>query len=1268
MTADSWTTLSGYVSTSATWRPGRVSTANQTPPTPEPPAVRIMPIQPQAMEEGPVPALILVVRDSAPDQALTVTYDVGGTAENESDFQPLRGSVTISEKEWFALIAVTPVDDEVEESRESVVIELTVPRAVEGAPYRVTWPGRAVAVIADNDAANRPPSVELTLPRDGSVFRGPLDLGLLARAFDSDGSVEKVEFFAGETSLGVVENETPVVDPELIVNDLQDLEALNTAENPAEFSAHDSGFVPRDSNLTIAPRSSFHLLWEDASIGRHSITAVATDDDGAATTSAPVEIEIVEDNSQPVVNIVARDPIAAEGESANGERDTATFVVHRTGSTDIALPVFYSFHGTAKNDVDFNETPTTITIPEGERTATITIIPVDDTAVEGRENVVIRLEPPACIEIVPPPADCYLVGNRKTAEAHIRDNDESNGNHPPFAQIAHPAQGSLHQSGDDVSIVAHTWDRDGRVVSVEFFADNRSLGTVNAPTPVVDATTGTADILPPFHLTWMDVPAGTYSLTAEATDNDGAKTLSRPVEIKVVETTPPPVVTIEATDAEATESVPRIVGPNDEFTPDTATLRITRTGPTAESLTVYFQVDGSATPNVDHSLRSHVARIPADESSVDIVISPWLDEKVEGDETVIITLVPPVATAFFHLPSRYIVGKPARARAVIHDADTSGENVPPLVELVSPPDGSRFREGANVTLIANARDRDGHVAKVEFFANGESLGTVNGMSPAEGDANTAGLQPESIVQPPRHLFHLVWEDVPAGAFRLTAVATDDDEATGEAESRHIRVIGSEKQIVTVEAVDPIAREGGHVTESGAIASDVNTASFVVSRKGDIDIELPVHYALGGSAKNGVDYRQLSGTVTIPAGHRSARVTVVPIDDNEVERLESVVLEIQPAICPAIFPEPPTCYLVGQPSRAAVHIHDNDLDRNQSPHIAIASPRTGSRYVAPAEIEIVAHARDADGWVTLVEFFAGERKIGESVIHFIEPPDSGQRQVFALNWPAVPEGEYRIRARATDNLGGVSESRPIEINVKPENSNQLIHIRAVDPIASETPHANGDRNTARFVISREGPTDSTIDVPFEIGGSAVQGVDYQQLHPGRAPDTHLGVVKLGEGQSSAVIEINPIDDDTPEGRETVTLKLRNPHIGCPEGATCVLAIFPAPYDLGRSKAAAVILDNDRPTDPIHPGDRDDMPAARRVDDGVVMVTLTTPHLAGAAGDAIVEASEDLVDWFPVANAAVVDGVIHFIDAEAAAKRFLFYRVVSPDENIQRATNF
>ena len=50
--------------------------------------------------------------------------------------------------------------------------------------------------------------------------------------------------------------------------------------------------------------------------------------------------------------------------------------------------------------------------------------------------------------------------------------------------------------------------------------------------------------------------------------------------------------------------------------------------------------------------------------------------------------------------------------------------------------------------------------------------------------------------------------------------------------------------------------------------------------------------LTGEATNGVDYQNLSGTITIPAGSVSADLFVTPIADNAVEGDESLIVELQ----------------------------------------------------------------------------------------------------------------------------------------------------------------------------------------------------------------------------------------------------------------------------------------------------------------------------------------------------------------------------------------
>lgn len=53
---------------------------------------------------------------------------------------------------------------------------------------------------------NHPPSVIITNPASGTMFVHPASITGSAEATDSDGSVTKVEFFAGQTPVGVATN------------------------------------------------------------------------------------------------------------------------------------------------------------------------------------------------------------------------------------------------------------------------------------------------------------------------------------------------------------------------------------------------------------------------------------------------------------------------------------------------------------------------------------------------------------------------------------------------------------------------------------------------------------------------------------------------------------------------------------------------------------------------------------------------------------------------------------------------------------------------------------------------------------------------------------------------------------------------------------------------------------------------------------------------------------------------------------------------------
>lgn len=94
-------------------------------------------------------------------------------------------------------------------------------------------------------------------------------------------------------------------------------------------------------------------------------------------------------------------------------------------------------------------------------------------------------------------------------------------NAPPVVSITSPANGTVFAAPANVAITAHATDSDGSVTNVQFFANANSVGATNGAGPV-------------FTLKANGLAAGSYALTAKATDNGGASTTSGTVNISVV--------------------------------------------------------------------------------------------------------------------------------------------------------------------------------------------------------------------------------------------------------------------------------------------------------------------------------------------------------------------------------------------------------------------------------------------------------------------------------------------------------------------------------------------------------------------------------------------------------------------------------------------------------------------------------------------------------------------------------------------------------------
>jgi hypothetical protein len=190
-------------------------------------------------------------------------------------------------------------------------------------------------------------------------------------------------------------------------------------------------------------------------------------------------------------------------------------------------------------------------------------------------------------------------------------------------------------------------------------------------------------------LVWTNPPVGTnFALTAKATDNGGASTVSLPVFISVLPSLPPPtnrpvLVSVVATDpvaiegtncwpwpglASATATWSNWSATNVTFRfftncgPKNATITVFRLGATNDSLNVAYAIGGTATNGIDYVALPGIVTIPAGQRRADITIAPLDDGPPDITSTVVLKLIADSTG------TNYLLGMPRSAAAIILDS------------------------------------------------------------------------------------------------------------------------------------------------------------------------------------------------------------------------------------------------------------------------------------------------------------------------------------------------------------------------------------------------------------------------------------------------------------------------------------------------------------------------------------------------------------------------------------------------------------------------
>lgn len=390
-----------------------------------------------------------------------------------------------------------------------------------------------------------------------------------------------------------------------------------------------------------------------------------------------VEIQSA-DAALPGVSVAASDSSAAEPGT-----NTGAFTFTRTGDTAQPLVVAYNIAGSAGNGTDYQQLLGTVTIPAGSATAVVTIKPIDDSAVESSETVVLSVA-----------ASSNYTAAAGSATVNIADNDSSGVfatkiNFQPASAPA--AAGHLIDGGHAFAArngLSYGWNTDNtswvrdrnkmsdqRLDTLNHFAGKTWELAVPNGTYTVTIAAGDPqyyDSVYRVNAEGVLVVSGTPSTTTRffqgtqtvnvsdgrLTIASGSGAVNNKINfIEVTQTTVAPVVPVVTVAAPTSNA--------SENGPTSRAFTITRSGATAEALAVYFTIGGTANNGGDYAAINSPVTIPAGSASATVEVSPIDDAHVESVESVVLTLVAQQA---------YTIGAASNATIRIDDNETATGN------------------------------------------------------------------------------------------------------------------------------------------------------------------------------------------------------------------------------------------------------------------------------------------------------------------------------------------------------------------------------------------------------------------------------------------------------------------------------------------------------------------------------------------------------------------------------------------------------------------
>lgn len=319
---------------------------------------------------------------------------------------------------------------------------------------------------------------------------------------------------------------------------------------------------------------------------------------------------------------------------------------------------------------------------------------------------------------------------------------------------------------------------------------------------------------------------------------------------------------------------------------------ISRTGSLAAPLTVRWALAGTAEAGPDYSGPTRPVTIPAGASSVGFSVKPEDDLLVEGNETIVLALVPD--------PAYRIDAAAAAASVTLTDNEAAGGLPVATLEAIDAAaaevglDGGSFQVSLDVPFDV---ERTVRYTVSGTARNGTDFAPLSGAVTFPAGVTSVQIDVDPLDDDLAETGEtVILTLLPSSTHRIGSPSTASVALTDS----ELDPLRPASPIVSVSATDPTAAE------------PASGGAFTVTRTGSLTSSLTAELVFGGSARVDTDFSVSSIFVTFGSGQKSATVPVAPLDDGWTEGPETVTLAV----------EPPSGALAG-PYLPVVTIADNE---------------------------------------------------------------------------------------------------------------------------------------------------------------------------------------------------------------------------------------------------------------------------------------------------------------------------------------------------------